>query len=509
MTVYRRIILTGTLRTLSPLHIGTGNEEILSNDNKSNIDENSSSSESISYNALCLDADNQPYIPASSLRGYLRDIISQHQEDALNDLFGLARQESDNKEDINKESGNIGALRVYDALWGVNQATSQAQLISQTSINPLTATAKEHHLLTHAVVDSNSVFDLTIELDNASQQQLTLILKALNTLGQEYGGKLGKAKTSGQGSISWEHKELKVLTEEKFIKWLEPKNTKSLSAFYQSYLVISEMNTLVEEAKAQAFVNNSKQITVTLAAQSPILINDPKACTEIAKQREKNNKDTEKDKDKNSADLLFIPDLLFSQANKQAIIPGSSLKGWVRAQCRKILLTLINSADSTLENNLDVDAIVNKLFGSTEQQGLIEFNHARASFTEDEIHQQTFTAIDRFTGGVKPGALYQAEAIWPKEPFSLQIRYQDNKLKDWMRLLLLFMIRDAAQGDLILGWGKSKGYGRLILSSTQYSDWQSLYKTLDAQTLEAWQNDLDKVLGLQQKMQENTQEANA
>jgi len=503
MILYKRIILTGTLTTLAPLHIGTGDEITLK-------DENDDSDKSISYNSLCLDANNKPYIPASSLRGYLRSILSQYQDDeTINKLFGLARQKSDSK-----DTGNIGLLRIYDALWGGSQtiggnsqADYQQQLVSQTSIDPLTATAKEHHLSTHALVDSNSIFKLTIELDNVNQQQLILILKALNTLGQEYGGKLGKAKTSGQGSIAWEHKTLKILTQEKFIEWLGFKNDRLLSEFYQNHPDVPEINALVE-AKTQPYINkDSKQLTLALTVQSPILINDPQARDDVAEQREKKNKEIEKDEARNSADLLFVPDLLFTQSNKQAIIPGSSLKGWVRARCRKILLTLMKNADSTQEKN--IDTIVDALFGSTEQQGLIEFNHATVSFTDNEIHQQTFTAIDRFTGGVKNGALYQAESIWPENPFTVKIRYQETQLKGWMKLLLLFVIRDATEGDLILGWGKGKGYGRLILSSPQYPDWQSLYKTLDTDELQNWQKDLNDKLDLHQEIQKEAQEANA
>jgi len=55
MTKYKRIILTGTLTTQSNFHIGTGDEEVEKDDNGEIVG---------TYNAICLDVNNKPYIPA-------------------------------------------------------------------------------------------------------------------------------------------------------------------------------------------------------------------------------------------------------------------------------------------------------------------------------------------------------------------------------------------------------------------------------------------------------------
>lgn len=478
-------MLTGILTTRSNFQIGTG--ELESPEDKQDP----------SFNSLCLDASERqnPYIPASSVRGYLRSIIEKQESEAVsNTLFGMGRQKSEAK-----DSGNIGLIRIYDALWDNNQADYSLKKISQTSIDPISNTAKQHQLLSHAIVPPESCFKLTIELDNVTQQQLSLLLKALNTLEKEYGGKLGKAKTSGQGEISWQLNKLDILSQQNFLEWLDFKHHQPLTEFYQNYLEIPEIKALVEDS-ANIYINDStKQTTLYLNATSPILINDAEACKAEIKRREEKNKQIESE-NKEQQGLLFIPDLLFMQNKDSAIIPGSTIKGWVRARCRRILLTLINNEEQKPETN--PDEILNQLFGSTEQQGLIEFNTATAQFTQNDIHQQTFTAIDRFTGGAKDGALYQVEAIWPQQAqFELTIRYQKIK-EGWMKLLLLFVMRDAMEGGLQLGWGKSKGYGRLVVSTNDHNNWQTFYKEhcdelrLEQETLKQWQDDLQKQLGI-------------
>jgi len=467
---YKRIIISGTLTTLSNFHIGTG--ELQQNDDETR------------FNALSLDANNNPYIPASSLRGYLRAVIKQVEEAEINALFGFARQA-----ETETEKGNIGKVRIYDALW-CNKVPYKRQIITQTSIDPLTKTAKEHQLASHAIVPPNSQFELSIELDNASDKQLALILKALNTFGKDYGGKLGKAKTSGQGQLQWKQLKLEVLTESQFIKWLKSNNDKSLSRFYQSQLDDAELNALLE-AKIKPFVGAYQTLSFLLHAKSPVLINDAQLCEVVAERRKEQEE--------------FEPDLCFSHQNNTAFIQGSTLKGWVRAHCRKILYTLIKNQEPVLDALATPDKLLEEIFGNTQQQGLIEFNTASVEFSQEEIHQQTFTAIDRFTGGVLDGALYNAEAIWPKEAFEAAIRYQEDKLKGWMKLLLLFVIRDAMQGDLVLGWGKSKGYGRLQLSHTDNPDWQTLYNKLDKEQLAKWQSELEEQINKTCQIEEESQ----
>lgn len=462
--IYPRIIIKGSLTTQAPLHIGTG----LENSDGEN-----------SYNELCLDAQQKPYIPASSLRGYLRNIIRQHAPENLDIIFGMARQKS-----TATHAGNSGLLRVYDATW--QSGDYPKQFISRTSIDPVTATAKYHHLATHAIVPAQSVFLVQLELDKANLSHLQAMLQALASFSTENTGKLGQGKSIGQGALLWQQAELSLLTEKQLKKWLTSKKTykkakteKTLARYYVDGSKLPELRTRLSHI--DAYTNTLQSITIKLHADSPILINDPHVVQEQANQQAKHPLD-----------------LIHKVENGEAIIPGSTLKGWARARCRRILLTLLmaDTVDPELANAEKIsETLSNKLFGETDRQGCLYFDDALVNIDQQhDLHKQTFNAIDRFTGGVKAGALYKVAAIWPENDFSTQIHYHTHKLPDWAKLLLLYVLKDSMQGDLVLGWGKSKGYGRLQLSLADYPDWSSLIQTVDTETLEQWDAALQQAI---------------
>lgn len=330
------------------------------------------------------------------------------------------------------------------------------------------------------------------EFDHASMQHLQAILQALQTLGKSNQGKLGQGKSRGQGEMLWQQSSLQILTKSNLKKWLnqntrnkktraykKQKAEKKLHSYFLNASQLPEIKELLDNVCA--YSTNLQSLNILLYAQSPLLINDPHAVKLRAQQAE-----------------THPPDLIYRFENNQAIIPGSTLKGWARARCRRILLTIIDN-HSEIHGDFSVaekiaDSLLQTMFGSTATEGCLAFNNARVAVKQPETHPQTFNAIDRFSGGVKDSALYKVEAIWPEKPFAAQLQYQYQKLSDWMKLLLLYLIKDAMQDDLVLGWGKSKGYGRLRLSLAEYPDWDSLYPIFKPKELQQWDNALQQAL---------------
>ncbi len=467
MTHYKRIIISGSLITKSNFHIGTGKQE--------------TGKEQTLFNQLCLDNNGKPYIPASSLRGYLRSIFSQLERVNENKIFGIARQASDKD-----HAGNSGSIRIYDCRWDSDGYNSQ--FISQASIDPVTGTAKHHHLATHAIIPPNSRFKVDIELDDASEEDLNDILKALQTLSKENKGKLGQGKSTGQGECHWELEKqcIKVLTEEKLKQWLTQKTTQEKSKRYKKKATVKEEKRLetyfetLEVKTLDSFSPRFAIIDIHLSAKSPLLIND----TQAVQHRIEENKNTQN----------TVPDLIYTKRNNQVIIPGSTLKGWARARSRRILLTMLMANKDAEQAEKIADDLNGQLFGSTHKQGCINFEDAKVKIENEDVHQQTFNAIDRFNGGTKEGALYNVEAIWPDKQFTGSV-YTVHKLQNWMKLLLLYTLKDSMEGDLVLGWGKSKGYGRLTLSLAEHKNWESLYRALNiTEQLAQWDESLQQVL---------------
>ena len=68
-----------------------------------------------------------------------------------------------------------------------------------------------------------------------------------------------------------------------------------------------------------------------------------------------------------------------------------------------------------------------------------------------------FLAIDRFTGGGKDGAKFDAVALWKPE-FSAHLHLENPA--DWELGWLMLTLRDVANGLVPIGFGSAKGFGQ-------------------------------------------------
>lgn len=436
---YYRIRLQGRLYTLSDLHIGGGETDPL---DKANPDE-----PSLAANAVLLDSTDQPYIPASTLRGFLRSQLPAAQADIL---FGSANQQTG--------VGMIGLVRIYDARWQSYpqdlNARSDLPVMTRTRIDPVTQAAKQHHLFSHRVVPVQTCFQLYLEIDqrltalrasaaeaNSNLGELDevliqVLLNALANFNEHSIAQLGKGKSIGQGRLAWTLDSLEAIPLEKLKVWAQSKQKQPLTSLYIS---------IRERFALSAHTQGAWQlVSFQLKSLSPLLINNPE------------------DEELKSEETGAPKQVFLKRLGEQEIaaIPASSLKGWCRAHSRRILLTLTQHTQSE-----QVESLLAELFGSTEQVGCLRFYDATVKYDKtDDIHTQTFNAVDRFTGGVKDGALYTVQALYPQSAFHGQFAYQ-GELPPWAKWLLLLVWRDAEQGDLVLGYSKSKGYGQLKLQA--------------------------------------------
>ena len=462
---YIRVAIEGELRTRSPLHIGSGEEEIQTLDRADGEEP-----ETTRFNALLKDGDGKPYIPGSTLRGLLRARSGDHPHLA-EILFGEARKKVDENRQINWP-GHAGQLRVFDAR--LAGAGVEVERITRTSIDPVTGAARQHHLATHEVVPPGACFRLRLELDHVGEWEVQFVLGLLSSLGDDPDGQLGKSKSTGQGWIEWMPEEVSAIRCDDFLAFLrkEPPRPEARRRHRQapsSIPTAGKMNALWKPLLLKPGIPRRREwltIEFSLTPEGPVLVNDPHRVTAV--------------KGDGKPKLVY-----HRRANGQAEIPGSTLKGWARGWCRRILLTLQPELEDAR-----VDELLAELFGSTDHgMGAVRFESALAE--NNATHEQTFNAVDRFTGGVKSSALFSVEACWPAR-FSGCVHLREAKLPDWGRLLLLYLLRDAEEGDLVVGWGKAKGYGRLKLAQ-QAIDWKS-WAMEKPEKLEAWDRALRKQL---------------
>ena len=217
--------------------------------------------------------------------------------------------------------------------------------------------------------------------------------------------------------------------------------------------------------------------------------------------------------DPDEVDITFVT----SQVNVDgeltdtAYLPGSSLKGVLRSRGEKIVRTL--SAIHAKENGLVYEKIVAAcdpletsknqelracgeffkaieekrkkekeepvlldwqklqehacltclLFGSTHFAGRIKVIDAYPESVVNKEHSKKFdhVAIDRFTGGAREGAKFEARLLihenTPKFFGQLILR----NVEPWQLGMIAFVLKDLYLGDIRVGYGKTKGYGKL------------------------------------------------
>ena len=182
------------------------------------------------------------------------------------------------------------------------------------------------------------------------------------------------------------------------------------------------------------------------------------------------------------------------------VLPGSSIKGVLRAQARRILHTLFDPDGENASEKPEYLGLLDALFGSTEWAGRLSVDDVYyrreaplspgAWLKEDvdalnavtERHQHV--AIDRFTGGASEGALYSARPVkrdeggkksgW--EPIRLALDLSDFPEAEGRAALALLklLIRDLRDGYVPIGFGSRRGMGEITVEGV---DWSANFPT--------------------------------
>lgn len=218
------------------------------------------------------------------------------------------------------------------------------------------------------------------------------------------------------------------------------------------------------------FVNECR-FTLTLETKSPFLIKDG------------NYKKT----DKGTLDAIFIKGRTVDKTKPQQpvihgyYIPGTSLRGVIRSHTEKIVRTIVNNdanpiccdpfddqvscskrLDSTRSNKQSSPSYANtcvicKLFGCTGTASRIQV-HDSAISRQGIVGVRDGIGIDRFTGGVSSGANFKNEVL---EGYTFQSEITIRNFELWQLGLLAYVFSDFKQELVTLGFGKSKGFGRV------------------------------------------------
>jgi CRISPR/Cas system CSM-associated protein Csm3 (group 7 of RAMP superfamily) len=497
------LLITGELVTLEPLHVGSGYDL--------------SDGMTGSFASLCLDLHGKPYLPASSLRGLLCRLLAEPEgaADCHRRLCGSARLGDDPKRTKgDQDKGNAGALRLYDARWIATPVGAPGQastLERRVAIDPITRTASDHLLFAEEQVPAHTRFSWRIEADRIDAADRDALLAALRRLRHVSG--IGAGRSRMQGRLQWDTASERVmqLTRASMRSWLL--DQKPLASFFDLH------NVELDDPEPTATTGldpstGAVHLLLEIEPLAPLLVS-PERPRKRPSQRGANE-----------------PDLHFRQQDGKVLLPATSLKGMLRAQTRRILMTRLatDALDLNAQQQRELaNHLLNRIFG-----GVVDGHHRIAALhigaatghfepaeqtRQGDQHRQFFNAIDRFTGGVAEGKLYHVQAVLPKS-LDWKVTLQPSLLQEtWALGLLIYLLRDGIEGDLCIGWGRARGYGAIRIrprpqTGALPSSWADLLAALDSGSLgfdahqvAAWQQALETELGrCIAKIRANTEE---
>jgi CRISPR/Cas system CSM-associated protein Csm3 (group 7 of RAMP superfamily) len=514
-----RARIEGLLRLKSPLHIGSGDTAAWRQDDLPAERERPELDTAPDYHTCCLLPGRGPYLPASSLRGALRARLhGAGAADALRRrLFGeVPPSPADGQ-------ASAGCLRLRDAFidadaslpdyraladtpaagnstrcppdnktpalppyWMQGRGTALRQGIAR---DPRLGTAMDERLYSHERVPAGVAFRIVMDLIDATRDELRGLLALLRGWDGSLAGALGARTGKGWGRVAWEPTDVLTLDEATFRRWLaEDDPTGRLDdCLTPDPALLAQAQGRAANATAPAPPPGVLALDLKLTPRGPILVNEPGW------------------RPADGADDEHTPTHYFSRdpADGTPLLPGTSLVGLLRARARRILCTM---AAGILETAADgaspaaptdllaeqaAEALLGRLFGSAERRGALWLGDARAEgklraadhdlpdadpppagaeAQHVKCHEQTFIAIDRFTGGTRSirgqGALFSVQGTVDgsfRAPLLLETarlaRQEAGGTPHWWQGLLLLVARDALEGDLSLGWGQGRGWG--------------------------------------------------
>ena len=142
-----------------------------------------------------------------------------------------------------------------------------------------------------------------------------------------------------------------------------------------------------------------------------------------------------------------------TNAAGQNIIPGTSLKGVLRHRAAYILHALG-------KERTQAKAFIDRLMGTTAARGRFIVEE---TVVDAEMHTQTRSRIDRFTGGTIPSALFSTAPVWREKDGgrSVTLRFGVRQASEQEAGLCVLLLKDLWLGRAAIGGEKSIGRGTL------------------------------------------------
>ena len=412
-SIVGKVIISGTIITLSPLLIGGGQSE-----------------EDHDYDIHVLkDNDENPFIPGTSIAGVvrhnIRDILPNFEIAMFGSLGEI--QSSVNFDDIVLKNTNI----IYRDGVGIDLYTGAGIDGVKYNYEAIEPNAKGKFLteITFRGYHLENVDDITSPIRSDFIECVLLMRDLLKD-----GIRVGALTTKGFGLVK--------LIDEKTILYDFSKKEDIKSWFMQDDK--ADTKSLMRRSVFSDVDKNDFIVKAYLSINGSIIIRDYNVANDVRKNR-----------------TSTVTSVMMKTGGKY-VIPGTSIKGVLRHQAEKIFLTTgrnINELENLMGNLPDYK----KNDDNNKKKIKSRFYVSEAFFDSSKVDEvpQTRNRIDRFTGGVIDNALFTVKPIWQKayEEKSLCLEFFVKKASYAEAGLMLFLLKDICQGKVAFGGEKHIGRG--------------------------------------------------
>ena len=403
-----RITVRGRLHLAAPLLIGEGESGEERNDRDIHV---------------LRSKDGTPFIPGTSLAGALRSLIEVENPCAADILFGtMHRTGGESVRDERQSAVSLYDVELNDAVIGSRDGVH---------IDDVTGTAIDAHKYDYEIVESGAggTFYAEILLRRVHQKDEHTLKETLLRLSELLRGgfHVGALTTKGFGRMQLRDMVVDCYDfrrPEDAIAWLSPK--RGNAAWHMAYDDAAQ--TEPPPADGDFVITADFALTGALIVRDSV---DPLAA----------------DGEKSPAARMK------TNAAGQNIIPGTSLKGVLRHRAAYILHALGKEPTQA-------EAFIDHLMGTTAARGRFIVEEA---VVDAEMHTQTRSRIDRFTGGTIPSALFSTVPVWREKDGgrSITLRFGVRQASEQEAGLCVLLLKDLWLGRAAIGGEKSIGRGTL------------------------------------------------
>jgi CRISPR/Cas system CSM-associated protein Csm3 (group 7 of RAMP superfamily) len=386
--------------------------------------------------------DGQPQLPGTSLAGALREMIrTAHSEERADDLFGMLLEAG------SSEQVDAVASRIWVLGSRILAGAAPGEFRASTKISRERGAAEAQTLRVEEVLPAGSRFEVFLRWDNAEPEEV----KGLAQLLAGWRPLIGRGVSRGRGRCAVDEVRYGTLhldQPQDLLRWLAgsgPDLAREVAA------------ETVQLPSSPA--GSEAMIRVRLSVVGPWRIGNG---------------------EKPAGEREPIPML---RAGAGFIVPGSSLKGLLRSRAEFIMRST-GAMPHACEQEPAESCWICAVFGhgggrdetsaSVGQRARIRVPDAAVSGAQETC--RTHIAIDRFTGGVLPGALYTMEAL-ETGTFDLTVEPMTKiapELDRQIRAVLRLVLEDLNDGIIGMGGGTARGYGSVTVDFGSASGLPSL-----------------------------------